>query len=48
VGELIIVVFEWARGSAINFMDFKWIKDKSLIFSWGRYFAQLHKISKKF
>ena len=24
------------------------MKDKAVIFAWGRYFAQLHKISKKF
>ena len=40
--NLIIVVFEWARGSLLNFMEFKWMKDKAVINAWGRFFGQMH------
>lgn len=29
-------------------MEFRWMKDKAVIFAWGKFFAQLHKLSKKF
>ena len=45
---LIIVVFEWARGKALNYMEERWMKDKAVISAWGSYFAQLHKLSKRF
>ncbi len=47
-GDFIIVVFEWAKGSKLEFMEFRWMKDKAVIFAWGRFFAQLHKQSRKF
>lgn len=48
VGNLIIVVFKWALGSPIDYFELKWIKEKNIIRALGRYFAQFHKISKKF
>lgn len=42
------MVFEWAQGSKLEFMEFRWMKDKAVIFAWGKFFAQLHKESRKF
>lgn len=47
-GNLIVAVFEWARGEPINFFELKWMSDVPLIHAWGRYFAELHKISQLF
>ena len=47
-GNLIIAVFEWARGSPLNFMEFRWMKDKAVINAWGRFFGEMHQISRKF
>jgi len=47
-GNLIIVVFEWAHGAPLPFIEFRWMKDKAVIHAWGRFFAQMHKISRKF
>lgn len=46
--NLIICVFEWAQGEAVNFFDLKWMSDEPLIKAWGRYLAHLHQISRKF
>lgn len=48
VGDLIIVVFEWAHGNPLPFVEFRWMKDKAVILAWGRFFGQLHKLSKQF
>ena len=47
-GKLIVVVFEWAKGSALGFMEFRWMKDLKVVRAWGKFFAQMHKISRKF
>lgn len=43
-----MAVFEWARGSPLGFAEFRWMRDTSVIKAWGRFFAQMHKLSKKF
>lgn len=48
VGSLIIAVFEWAHGAPLPFIEFRWMKDKAVIRAWGRFFGQLHKLSKQF
>lgn len=48
VGDVIVVVFEWAKGQPLNFMEFRWMRDKAVIFAWGRFFSQLHKLSRTF
>ena len=47
-GKLIIVVFEWAKGSALDFMAFRWMRDLKVVRAWGKFFAQMHKISRQF
>ena len=47
-GKLIVVVFEWAKGSALGFMEFRWMKDLKVVRAWGKFFAQMHKISRQF
>ncbi len=48
VGDLIVAVFVWALGNPLPFMEFRWMNDKKVIKAWGRFFYQLHKISKEF
>ena len=43
-----IVVFEWAKGEKIEFNDSKWIENTDIPISWGKFFAQFHKLSRKF
>jgi hypothetical protein len=40
--DLVIVVFEHAKGAAVNFIDWKWIGDEVLAKSWGRWTGMLH------
>ena len=47
-GDLVIVVTEWARGVPIPYFELNWFKDKDLIRAWGRFFGQLHNLSRKF
>ena len=42
-GDLIVVVFEHARGHLVNFADWKWISDQLFAFSWGRWMGLLHR-----
>ena len=47
-GSLVVVVTEWARGVPIPYFELNWLRDKNLIRAWGRFFGQLHKLSRKF
>ena len=38
-GDVVIVVTEYARGEAINFLAPRWMTDRELIFQWGRWHA---------
>lgn len=48
VGDLIVAVFVWALGNPLDFMEFRWMNDKSVVRAWGRFIGQFHKISKQF
>lgn len=47
-GELIIVVYEWAKGRPVNFMEYNWMKDRQFAFSWGSWLGKFHEASRKF
>ena len=48
VKDLIICVFGWAQGSPVNFFELTWMKDQPHTFTWGKFFAEMHQISKIF
>lgn len=41
-------MFEWAKGVPLPFGEFRWMNDKIVIHAWGKFFAQMHKISQQF
>jgi len=38
-GDVVIIVTEYARGEAINFLAPRWMTDRELIFQWGIWHA---------
>lgn len=46
--SLLIVVYEWALGAPLNFMEFSWMQRPEVAFTWGRWFAQFHQLSRLF
>lgn len=48
VGDLTFVVSTWAKGSPLAFMEFKWMTDETIVRAWGRFFANLHRVSRAF
>lgn len=48
VGDLIIVVFEWAKGEPLGFLEYQWMTDREVVFAWGQWLARLHQISRQF
>lgn len=46
--NLVIVVFEWAKGEPINFIAYEWLNNEELVTDWGRWFASYHRISRRF
>lgn len=46
--SLLIVVYEWALGAPLNFMDFTWMQRPEIAFTWGKWFAQFHELSRRF
>lgn len=40
--DMVVAVFEHARGVMVNFIDWKWIGDEKFAFAWGRWVAELH------
>jgi Ser/Thr protein kinase RdoA (MazF antagonist) len=47
-GDLVIVVFSWARGDPLDFMAYRWMKDERLVYDWGRWLALFHQASRRF
>jgi Ser/Thr protein kinase RdoA (MazF antagonist) len=47
-GHLVLVVFEWAIGSPLNFMEYRWMLDEDVIRVLGQWFARFHEISRQF
>jgi Ser/Thr protein kinase RdoA (MazF antagonist) len=47
-GDSVVVVFEWAKGNALDFMSFRWMLEKDIVTAWGKWLAELHKISREF
>lgn len=45
---LIIVTFEYASGEPVNFVEWKWLTDRDHVVGLGRWFAQLHALTKRF
>lgn len=45
---LTVVVFEWAIGEPIDFMAYKHLTDRNLIFAWGATLAHMHRVSRLF
>jgi len=48
VGDLVIVVFEFAKGSPVEWAKYRWLTDKELVLAWGKWFGQFHVASKEF
>lgn len=46
--DLIVSVFNWAIGSPVDFMAYKWMTDKVIVFAWGQFFARFHDVSRSF
>lgn len=47
-GELVIVVLEWAAGAPLNFMEYRWATDASVIAAWGAWMARFHAASRAY
>eukprot|EP00762_Andalucia_godoyi_P007483 ANDGO_07827.mRNA.1 hypothetical protein DICPUDRAFT_155334 len=48
VDSLSICVFPFAKGSAVNYLEWRWMTEKSHVVALGRWIAQLHRLSKQF
>ncbi|KAF0699856.1 Aste57867_9632 [Aphanomyces stellatus] len=48
VDNLIVAVFNWAKGSPVDFMSFRWMLDASFVKAWGAFFGHLHLLSQRF
>lgn len=46
--NLIICVFDWAKGDPVDFMALKWLTDDKIVYAQGRWLAALHKITMDF
>jgi len=44
----IIAVYEYAKGSPVVWDQFIWLKDKNLIFAWGKWLGEFHAASRLF
>jgi hypothetical protein len=47
-GDLIFCVFNWAKGEPLNFMEFRFMLDETVVTAWGKFFAEFHASSKQF
>lgn len=45
--DLVVVVFEFAKGEPIDFMSYRWM-DQDIVTAWGRWMGQLHVASRSF
>lgn len=48
VGDLVLVVFGWAKGAAIDFFSYRWMTEKAVVVAWGKWLAELHRVSRQF
>jgi Ser/Thr protein kinase RdoA (MazF antagonist) len=46
--ELIVVVYEWANGRPVNFMEYSWMTNHEFVYSWGCWLGKFHEASRKF
>jgi len=44
----IIAVFEYAKGSPVVWDQYIWLKDKNLVFAWGKWLGEFHAASRLF
>eukprot|EP01125_Pyxidicula_operculata_P020492 TRINITY_DN758_c0_g1_i2.p2 TRINITY_DN758_c0_g1~~TRINITY_DN758_c0_g1_i2.p2 ORF type:complete len:326 (+),score=47.48 TRINITY_DN758_c0_g1_i2:371-1348(+) len=47
-GELVIVVFQHAKGEPVQFTEFKWMTESTMVEAMGKWFANFHIASKDF
>lgn len=45
---LVVCLFVYATGEPVVFTDWKWMKDRNIVFNLGRWFALLHKLTREF
>lgn len=45
---LILVLSEWAPGSPLDFMSYRWMTDENVVYAWGKWLANFHTLSRKF
>jgi Ser/Thr protein kinase RdoA (MazF antagonist) len=43
-----IIVFNWAKGALMPFLEDRWMIDADFVFAWGRWLAELHVASRAF
>lgn len=43
-----VVVISWVNGENIVFTEFEWMQNQKIVFAWGRFFAEMHEISRNF
>lgn len=46
--QTLIVVSTWARGTALNFLDSRWMVDATVAYTWGHWLGRFHKLSRAF
>ena len=48
--KLIVCAFSWAKGVPLveSYASFRWMLDSKIVFAWGRFFAELHQLSRQF
>lgn len=47
-GDLVVCVFQWAKGALLPFMEMRWMTDANVVHACGAWFAQLHAESRSF
>jgi Ser/Thr protein kinase RdoA (MazF antagonist) len=45
---LILVVFEWAIGTELNFLEYRWMLDETVVRTVGCWLANCHSVSRQF
>jgi len=48
VGDLIFVVFEFAKGSPVVWSEYHWMTNKEIVGAWGKWFGHFHVASREF
>lgn len=44
-GELTVIVTNWAVGNPVDFLEYRWMNEKSIVYSWGRWLGEFHKVT---